>query len=416
MKTAPSLIPPLDMSQPRARQGPRPLALHLMTTLCAWLSLPTAWPSLKSVSSSLKPDLAAHLSAHQALPGNLNADFVQALSDEAAARVLGFIKGVRLYQNHAAKRDVPEAPVIFQLGSTRLRDYNPHADKAPLVLIVPSLINRYDILDLDHKFSFLRAMAEAGFRPLLVDWDQPGTEETEFDISAYVTQRLVPLFEFTASLKRDSHILGYCMGGLLTLALASLTPHPIKSLTLLGTPWDFHAPDVALTYASFNLNSCLEPILRHFGYLPVDVLQSLFASAQPLQTMNKFSAFSSMDPQSSEARKFVLLEDWLNNGVPLTAAAARECFQGWYDQNKPARYEWQIQKQTIDPRKLTLPAYAVIAGRDLIVPPASSLPLAHLLPNGSLHEPMLGHIGMIASRSAPQRVWNPLFRWLHEHT
>jgi polyhydroxyalkanoate synthase subunit PhaC len=56
-----------------------------------------------------------------------------------------------------------------------------------------------------------------------------------------------------------------------------------------------------------------------------------------------------------------------------------------------------------------------VPGKDRIVPPESALPLAKLLPQSSLHEPMMGHIGMIASERAPQQVWKPFLSWLEKH-
>ncbi len=77
--------------------------------------------------------------------------------------------------------------------------------------------------------------------------------------------------------------------------------------------------------------------------------------------------------------------------------------------------KWSVADRVIDPRALECPTYVLVPGKDRIVPPESALPLAKLLPHASLHEPMLGHIGLIASRNAPQQVWGPLFKWLSGH-
>jgi len=111
----------------------------------------------------------------------------------------------------------------------------------------------------------------------------------------------------------------------------------------------------------------------------------------------------------------VLLEDWLQDGVPLAKNVATECIRDWYGGNLTAKTEWRVKGQIIDPRALTMPAYVVVPGRDRIVPPESALPLAKLLPHAALHEPMTGHIGMMASSKAPQQVWAPWLHWLKEH-
>ena len=51
------------------------------------------------------------------------------------------------------------------------------------MLVVPSLINRWEVLDLTAEKSLLRAMAAHGLRPYLVDWGTPNDEERRFDIA-----------------------------------------------------------------------------------------------------------------------------------------------------------------------------------------------------------------------------------------
>lgn len=327
-----------------------------------------------------------------------------------------FIAGVRAYQNHPDHRDVEEAPVIWQDGTTFLRDYNPLKADAPTILVIPSLINRFDILDLDFAPSFLRTLAGHGFRPLVVDWNMPGECEKDFNLSSYMTKRLVPIMSFIQSQNPTPlHVLGYCMGGLMALALAAHASGQIKSLTLMATPWDFHQPDPGQGASFTALSEQIEPYLQVIGILPVDMIQSLFAAFQPLQVLKKFTDFNKLDPHSMEARQFVLLEDWLNNGAPLTAPVARECLRDWYGQNHTAKIEWHLNGKIIDPRQILTPTYLVVPGRDKIVPPESALPLAKLIPHATLHEPMMGHIGIIASRKASHQVWTPLIGWLKEH-
>jgi polyhydroxyalkanoate synthase subunit PhaC len=330
---------------------------------------------------------------------------------EAARRARKFIAGVTAYQNHPAHRPETSAPVIWQDGTTRLLDYNPAVTDAP-PLVIPSLINRCDILDLERGHSFLRSLADAGFRPFLVDWGMPGETEKGFTLEDYITKRLFPALDLIPG---KANILGYCMGGLLALALAALRPEKTQSLSLFATPWDFHKPDPAQGRNFQLLEKELAAQTDAKGHLPVDIIQGLFAALQPTLALEKFSDFAALDPSSVEARRFVLLEDWLQDGVPLAAKVAHETARDWYGENKPARFEWKIGDTLIDPRAINAPAYVAVPGRDRIVPPESALPLVRLFPGAVLHEPMTGHIGMMASAKAPQHVWAPYMHWLKEH-
>jgi len=331
-----------------------------------------------------------------------------------ALRARDFMTGVSRYRAHPAQRGAEVTPVIWQAGTTRLRDYAPHLAQAPVILVIPALINRFTILDLQPQHSFVRALVAQGFRVLLVDWDAPGAAEKNFTLDDYVQKRLLPVLTIAAA-QNPVHILGYCMGGVLALAAAALRPAQGRSLTLLATPWDFHAGYDATGLDGRNLEKLLRPWLAGVEGVSDEAVHYLFASFQPLHAFHKFSAFARKDQASTEAERFVLAEDWLNDGIALAAPVARECFGDWCGRNVLAQGEWRIGGQVIDPHRVTLPAYAVIPGRDRIVPPESAMPLARALPHAVRHEPMMGHIGIMSSPKAPHQVWEPLAGWLREH-
>jgi poly(3-hydroxyalkanoate) synthetase len=119
-----------------------------------------------------------------------------------------------------------------------------------------------------------------------------------------------------------------------------------------------------------------------------------------------------MDQDSARARRFVVLEDWLNDGIPLPAPVAREAIGGWYGANAPARGEWRVAGLPVRPTEWTRPAFVAIPSRDRIVPPASAAALAAALPGAVVHEAQAGHIGMVAGQSAEAALWRPLLEWL----
>ena len=157
----------------------------------------------------------------------------------------------------------------------------------------------------------------------------------------------------------------------------------------------------------------LEPLLGFNATLPIDALQTLFTMLDPFGVGDKYRAFARLNPDSARAKRFVALEDWLNDGVPLAAPVARECLSGWYGANTPGRGEWRVAGMAVDPTRLALPAFVAVPGRDRIVPPGSARPLARLIPGAALHEPTAGHIGMVAGMGAENALWRPLLDWLH---
>ena len=47
-----------------------------------------------------------------------------------------------------------------------------------------------------------------------------------------------------------------------------------------------------------------------------------------------------------------------------------------------------------------------------IVPPESARPLAMRIRDAVLHEPAVGHIGMVAGARAEAALWRPLLAWV----
>ncbi len=302
---------------------------------------------------------------------------------------------------------------IWREGTTRLLDYG---GDGPPILVVPSLINRAYVLDLMPEKSLLRWLAGNGLRPLLVDWDQPGAVERRFTLTDYIAGRLEAALDAAVELTgRPVAVMGYCMGGLLALALAARRPRQVSALALLATPWDFHAERPEQGRLLGALVPSLSTLFQRWGELPVDVLQTLFASLDPLLALRKFTRFAALAERDARVAEFVALEDWLNDGVPLALSVAEDCLGGWYGANTTARGAWRIAGRAVDPARCTMPALVVVPAQDRIVPPGSARALAGLLPQVSALQPTLGHIGMVVSKEAPTAVWRPLRDWLLRH-
>ena len=412
------MTPPSPQAAPTAktglRLGPRPLPLHLMAAATAYVTSNAALPLLRDGSMRWSPALGAEAEALSESLAEAKADALAAAVEREGRRRLGaFLTGVERYRRHPYRRDIEDAPAVWASGTTSLRAFGQHGGLP--VLLVPSLINRGYILDLSSRRSFARWLAAAGFRPFLVDWGAPADVEREFTLTDYVVRRLEPAFDAVSRLSGQRPLLlGYCMGGLLAVALAQRRPGALRGLALLATPWDFHADRPGQAARLAMVATAMEWPMRAIGELPVDVIQALFASLDPALAERKFSAFAALDPNSDAAQDFVALEDWLNDGVPLAAPVARECLIGWYGANTPALGMWRIAGETVDAAALDLPSLAVVPAHDRIVPPESAETLGRRLPNATVLRPNVGHIGMMVSRGVESALWPRIAAWLRE--
>jgi polyhydroxyalkanoate synthase len=415
------------------RLGPRPLPQHLNLAAATWLNSAAVLPALRLASGSWAEETTGSppqpLSpAPNAQRENLRSRWAKllkeaetadpallaaALQAEGLKRFDQLLSGVERYRRYPSHRAVPEAPVLWSQGTTRLRDYRTGQDgRAPRLLVIPSLVNRYYILDLETDASFLRWSAAQGMAPFVVDWGSPGETERQFDFSDYIL-RLERALEVVAREPGGPiFTIGYCMGGNLALALALRRQAAIAGLVLLATPWDFHAEAKEHALMLAEIGRGLEPVLQLFGELPVDILQCFFSGFDPFQVLRKFQGFAAGDPQTRGARKFVALEDWLNDGMAVAANVARECLLGWYGENRTGRNQWLVGGEPVEPQRFHKPSLCVIPAGDRIVPPKSALALADALPSAERILPTAGHIGMMAGRGALPLVWEPLRAWV----
>ena len=403
------------------RMGPKPLPLLMAIQALSALSSLSALPLLRDGSLSLKAVLPGSTSVlDQVIRQTTPEAFAQAVQAEAIRRLADFAAGINRYRASPPPDRPPSPPAIWRRGSARLLDYGATHEAAAggmPVLIVPSLINRGYILDLNAKRSLLRHLAAEGFRPLLVDWGAPDEKEKQFSLTDYIDGHLRDALNFIVEETGQAPALvGYCMGGNLALALAQRNPEKVCALALLATPWDFHAGHPGTLPSLAAMAPGLETMISALGVLPVDVLQALFIGLKPALAGAKFRQFAALSEDSPAADQFVALEDWLNDGVPLAGPVARECLFEWYLDGAPMHGQWRVGGEIIDPANIDLPALVVVPGDDHIVPPASATPLADLLPDAALMTLPTGHIGMITGRHADTKLYRPLADWLNRPT
>jgi polyhydroxyalkanoate synthase len=327
--------------------------------------------------------------------------FLEMLRRETAgdpARMARALKGLRAYQEAARPEPMPLMPVIAEAHGAKLRDYG---GDGPPVLFVPSLINPPNILDLSPEKSLLRWLAGRGHHVLLLDWGWDDRDRRDMSVSDHVASILVPLVE---TLDEPPAVVGYCLGGTMAVAAAALAE--VRSLATIAAPWHFSGMPEEARERLAGLWTEAAPTAHAMGLLPMEILQSAFWSLDPSRSISKFEAFAGLEPDSADARSFVTLEDWANDGPPISRAAARELFEGYFAADLPGSGAWKIEGRAIRPSDLSCPLLNVASTSDAIVPHASSIRAGERL------DLALGHVGMVVGRRAQAALWEPLDSWL----
>lgn len=406
-----------DGETQQIRTGPHPLGLHVANATQNWTGATAAFPLFQLGGIQIHPDLKQMADDLRQDMADVDLEkLLTLIMQKAQGRLSDTLAGIHAYQHHPYQRQVNTAPLFEKIGTTEVRDYGADLpDDAPVVIAVPSLVNPAYILDLEQDHSFMGFLAEQNIHANLLDWTAPGPEELGFGLEDYILKRLLPLIRVLHQRhKKKIHLLGYCMGGNLTLAAAQILQKEdiLESLTLIATPWNFHADQPYHLPALLEAFLKMEPLSQNDHSIPLNILQLFFFSLDPTLSDRKFRKFSRLDPKSNQARNFVAIEDWVNDGAPLSSKVAKDCLINWYQQNQPGRGCWKIAGQYIDPALLTLPGHIITPTADRIVPPASAKALLKKLPHFTHTKVRGGHVTMIAGNTAKETLWYKIASFL----
>src|SRR4051812_17782545 len=140
--------------------------------------------------------------------------------------------------------------VVFQNDLMQLIQYEPttkEVGRTPLV-IIPPWINKYYILDLREKNSFIKWAVERGHTVFVLSWVNPDAKLAEKGFDDYMVEGPLAAMDFVARAtgQREVNVIGYCLGGTLLGAtlgyLAAKGDDRVKSATYFVSLLDFSQP------------------------------------------------------------------------------------------------------------------------------------------------------------------------------
>jgi polyhydroxyalkanoate synthase subunit PhaC len=152
------------------------------------------------------------------------------------------------------------------------------------ILIVPSWVNKYYVLDLTEKNSFIRWLVAQGYTVFAISWVNPDASHRATQFSDYMHKG--PIFAAT-EIERITGApqvagIGYCLGGILlacTLAYGErVAKQRFAAATYLATSVDFTDPgDIGIFFDEHTVDS-IERQMQRRGYLDGRLLAAGFSS------------------------------------------------------------------------------------------------------------------------------------------
>jgi polyhydroxyalkanoate synthase len=179
---------------------------------------------------------------------------------------------------------VSPGKVVYQNDLMQLIQYSPSTEtvlKRPL-LIGPPWINKFYILDLRPRNSFVRWAVSQGHTVFMISWVNPDERLAEKGFEDYMTEGYLAALDAIeqATGEREVNAIGYCLGGTLlasTLAyMAAKKDNRIKSATFFVTMMDFaEAGELGVFIDEEQLRS-LEDKMNKRGYLEGSEMATTF--------------------------------------------------------------------------------------------------------------------------------------------
>ena len=273
-------------------------------------------------------------------------------------------------------RNVATTPgkVVYQNDLMQLIQYAPMTEQAyrrPLV-IIPPWINKYYILDLREKNSFIRWAVMQGHTVFVISWVNPDASLAQKGFDDYMTEGALAAFDAVERItgERDLNVIGYCLGGtLLGAALGYLAANDddrVKSATFFVSLLDFSQPGELGVFIDEAQVESLERKMNERGYLEGSEMAGTFNLLRANDLVWSFVVNNYL--LGKDPFPFDLLY-WNADSTRMPARMHSFYLRNMYIKNLmgvPGGIE--LDGVPIDLSKVTLPSYFISTVEDHIAP------------------------------------------------
>ncbi len=283
-------------------------------------------------------------------------------------------------------RNIAATPgkVVKRTPLYELIQYSPTTEKVyetPLV-IFPPWINRYYILDLNPKKSFIRWAVEQGLTVFVVSWKSADESMAGTTLDDYVLRGQVDAIDAVRALLgvESVHAIGYCVAGTtlaatLALLAARGEADKVASATFFTAQVDFSDPGDLKLFAGDELSDTVEQLSADKGYLDGRYMAATFNLLRGRELIWNYVTNNYL--LGEDYPPFDLLH-WNGDTTNLPATWHKAYLQDLYRDNKlvvPGGIS--VDGTPIDLTRVETPTYVQAGREDHIAPAASVWKITH---------------------------------------
>jgi polyhydroxyalkanoate synthase len=269
---------------------------------------------------------------------------------------------------------VSPGKVVYQNDLMQLIQYTPNTEtvlKRPL-LIGPPWINKFYILDLRPRNSFVRWAVSQGHTVFIISWVNPDAKLAEKGFEDYMREGYLDALDAIekATGEREVNAIGYCLGGTLlasTLAyMAAKKDDRIKSATFFVTLTDFEDAGELGVFIDEEQLQALEGKMNKRGYLEGSEMATTFNMLRANDLIWSFVVNNYL--LGNDPFPFDLLY-WNADSTRMPARMHSFYLRKMYQQNLLSQPNGiGLTGVPIDLRKIKTPAYFLSTREDHIAP------------------------------------------------
>ncbi len=289
--------------------------------------------------------------------------------------------------------------------------------RRPIVMI-PSLINRHYVLDLAPEKSMVAYLVEEGHDVYILDWGNPGPEDRFLTLDDLADRYIGRATRVAARLAgvEQVHLLGYCMGGILTTMHIARRPERVATHVAIATPLRYDTAGMLSTWTrtpEFDVSTMVDAL----GNVPARLLQASFHMMKPTLAMWKAANVIDKADNDDFLEGFLATEHWGNDNVDFPGEVFRALIQDLYRDDGIMNETIKLSGEPVRLSSIHTPTLIVTFEHDYIVPKESATVMLDRISSAEKAHIHLsgGHVGAVVSRKARSGLWPQLSSWWIEH-
>ena len=312
------------------------------------------------------------------------------------------------------------AEIVYRKHKVKLLRYLPAGDKVykTPILLSYAMINKPYIMDLLPGRSVVEVLVKSGFDVFLIDWGSPTKSDSNKGLDEYVNFYMDRVVNKVIELSGESQInlLGYCMGGTMTLLYTALHQKKIKNLITMATPFDCTSNE-GLLY-QWSKEFPVDEVREMYGNCPGWLLANSFVLLKPVGNIEKAVGLYKGILKDSYVTLFLAMEEWLRDTIDVPGKVYTEFITDWFQNNLLIKNEVVLGGKKVDFKKIKCPYLNLIAEEDSTIPPPSSKAIGDYISSEDkkLMTVSAGHIGLAVSGKAIKKLWPEAVKWIGDRS